>query len=293
MRFLFLTALLCLFLYIPIVPLADGGLTLSLVEAKGLVPCGGTGESPCNACHAMGMVNSLISYMFTIITFLAVMVIMYAGVKLVTSQGNASEWEEAKGMMTNMIVGFVIVLSAWLVVDTLMKMLIDTKVVPGMWNELDTSSCDAPLQFNAGDKTTGGAKPAGGGAQVQAGCPTCVAVTGVQCKNKASCTVSADYASKLNSLSSAFGEDLVVAEAYPPTRTHKASCHTNGTCTDIVFEDRKFTTTRITEFQNAAAKQGMRAVFEPGPGGSCSGISNCLDNSKTGATGDHFSLYLE
>jgi hypothetical protein len=105
--------------------------------------------------------------------------------------------------------------------------------------------------------------------------------------------VSADYAAKLNSLSSASGEDLVVAEAYPPTRTHKASCHTNGTCTDIVFEDRKFTTERITAFQDAAAKQGMRAVFEPGPGGSCSGISNCLEYSKTSATADHFSLYIQ
>jgi hypothetical protein len=171
MRFLLVTFVLSLFLCLPIVPFADGGLTLSLVEAKGLVPCGGPlPEVPCNACHAMGMVNSLISYMFTIITFLAVMVIMYAGVKLVTSQGNASEWEEAKGMMTNMIVGFVIVLSAWLVVDTLMKMLLSDKVIePGMWNQLDTKSCDAPLQFNAEDKAAGGTKPAGGGSPAGTG----------------------------------------------------------------------------------------------------------------------------
>ncbi|MTV47231.1 hypothetical protein, partial [Streptococcus pneumoniae] len=51
-----------------------------------------------------------------------------------------------------------------------MKMLLSDKVIePGMWNQLDTKSCDAPLQFNAGDKAAGGAKPAGGGSQAQAG----------------------------------------------------------------------------------------------------------------------------
>jgi hypothetical protein len=168
MRFLLVTFVLSLFLYLPIVPLVDGGMTVALVDAAGLVPCGEKGN-PCNACHAMGMVNSLISYMFTIITFLAVMVIMYAGVKLVTSQGNASEWEEAKGMLTNMIVGFVIVLSAWLVVDTLMKMLIDTKVVPGMWNQLDTKSCDAPAQPKGGAQTAADGKPTSSGAPAGTG----------------------------------------------------------------------------------------------------------------------------
>ena len=150
MKFLFLAMILCVLLYLPIVPVTDGGLTAALVEAKGLVPCGGGGdEQPCNACHAMTMVNGLISYLFTIVAFLAVMVMMYAGVKLVTSQGNASAWEEAKGMLTNVIVGFVIVLAAWLVVDTLMKMLLDPKVIePGMWNSLSSDSCNAPLNFN-------------------------------------------------------------------------------------------------------------------------------------------------
>lgn len=140
-----MTFVLSLFLYLPIVPIADGGMVVLLADAKGLVPCGGPSpEVPCNACHAMTMVNGLISYLFTIVTFLAVMVMMYAGFKLVTSQGNASEWEEAKGMLTNIIVGFVIVLSAWLVVDTIMKGLLDSKAGFGTWNELSNDSCTPP-----------------------------------------------------------------------------------------------------------------------------------------------------
>ena len=161
MRFLFVTLLVSVFLYLPIVPIVDGGMTVALTDAAGLVPCGEKGN-PCNACHAMGMVNNLISYLFTIITFLAVMVIMYAGVKLVTSQGNASEWEEAKGMMTNMIVGFVIVLSAWLVVDTLMKMLLSDEVIkPGMWNKLDGGCGTGTANKNATNEFTGGKKKPG------------------------------------------------------------------------------------------------------------------------------------
>jgi Na+-driven multidrug efflux pump len=142
MRFLFITAFMSLFLFLPILPGVDGGMTAALVDAKGLVPCGGTGESPCNACHAMALANELISFLFTILALLAVMVMMYAGVKLVISQGNSHEWEEAKGMLTNVIIGFVIVLSAWLIVDTIMKMLVDPNVIEvGMWNSFDSSEC--------------------------------------------------------------------------------------------------------------------------------------------------------
>ncbi|MFM2381785.1 MAG: hypothetical protein RLZZ76_552 [Candidatus Parcubacteria bacterium] len=128
-------------LSLPVVPVGDGGMTLALVEAEGLVPCGEVGN-PCNACDAIVMVDGLLSFLFTLLAFLAVIVMMYAGAKLVMSQGNSHEWEEAKGMLTNVIVGFVIVLAAWLVVDTLMKMLLDPDVIEvGMWNTLKGGEC--------------------------------------------------------------------------------------------------------------------------------------------------------
>jgi hypothetical protein len=153
MRFLFAIVIFSLFLYIPLMPVAGEGFTFALTEAAGLVPCGGEGEALCDACAATAMVNGLINWLFGILALLAVMVMMYAGVRLVTSQGNTSQWEEAKGMLTNLIIGFVIVLAAWLIVDTLMKMLLSDDVIkPGMWNTLSADCGRAPSNTFGGPK---------------------------------------------------------------------------------------------------------------------------------------------
>ena len=115
--------------------------------SAGLVTCDGSIASPCDFCAFMTMVNELIKWLFTILTLLAVMMMMYAGFKLVVSQGNSSAWGEAKGMLTNIIVGFVIVLAAWLIVDTLMKMLADSSAGLGMWNTLICGSTSANTSF--------------------------------------------------------------------------------------------------------------------------------------------------
>lgn len=44
-----------------------------------------------------------------------------AGIKLVTSGGNTSAVESAKKQMTNAFVGIIIVLGAWLLIDTILK----------------------------------------------------------------------------------------------------------------------------------------------------------------------------
>ena len=57
-----------------------------------------------------------------------------------TSAGNAGALERAKGMMTNVVIGFIIVLSAWLIIDTVIKTLVDeTKF--GVSHEIDPEMC--------------------------------------------------------------------------------------------------------------------------------------------------------
>ena len=111
-------------------------LPFSAFADKGLVTCDGV-SIVCNACTFISMVNGLVQWLFTILALLAVMMMVYAGFKLVVSQGNSHAWGEAKGMLTNVIVGFVIVLSAWLIVDTLIKMLASSNSGLGMWNSLE------------------------------------------------------------------------------------------------------------------------------------------------------------
>lgn len=246
--------------------------------AQGLVPqCGAS----CDWCHFMELVNNLVEWLIVMLSIVAVIGLVIAGFRLVTSGGNTSAWEGAKSMFTSVVVGIIIVLAAWLMVDTVLRMLTGSGI-----NGWLPDDCGGALNAAPGDDEDGG-----GGIEVGSrDCPTCAQIEGVSCKNANSCQVTETYASRLSGLSSA---DIEITEAWPPTRTHQAACHQNGTCTDVVFADRNFTTERVREFQELAERNGFRAVYEPGAGGSCAGVNDCLPHSTTRSTADHFSLYLD
>ena len=252
-------------------------------QAGGLVPCSGP---ECNTCHVVAMANNVMNWLITFLSVIAVIGFVISGFQLVTSQGNPGAMSAAKARFTNVVIGIVLVLASWLIVDTLMLGLTGTGME--IWGTVECKASQIETDSTGNNPGADQSTNFPG----TTGCPTCAKVNGIACKSENSCTVSSEYAMKLNELSANSGESLLITEAYPPTRVHQATCHTNGTCTDIVFSDRNFTPERITAFQQAAAQSGMRAVYEPGPGGSCSGITNCLPNSTTKSSGDHFSLYM-
>lgn len=113
-------------------------------EDTGLVTCKGP---DCNFCSFVVMVNNLIEWLVGFLTLAAVLALVYAGFKLVVSGGDQGAMTDAKKMITNIIIGFVIVLSAWLIVDTLMKALLDPNLTDsegnkfGVWNQIKSNQC--------------------------------------------------------------------------------------------------------------------------------------------------------
>lgn len=104
-------------------------------QAAGLVPCGGPTEEPCQTCDVVKLANGVIGWLVLILGVIAAIVIVMAGIKLVMSGGNQSSMQAAKSMMTNMIIGYVIVLGGWLLIDFGMKTLLDAGSF-GVWNEI-------------------------------------------------------------------------------------------------------------------------------------------------------------
>lgn len=108
-------------------------------DPGGLVTCTG---ADCNLCTFILMVGVIINWLFGFLVLAAVLVLVFAGFKLVVSAGNPSAMEDAKKMATNVVIGLVIVMSAWLIVDTMMKALLDPNLEDGSgkkfgpWNEL-------------------------------------------------------------------------------------------------------------------------------------------------------------
>jgi hypothetical protein len=108
-------------LLVPVVFSLDQGLVPSEATAAGLVPCGGNGEPACQSCHVITLANNVITWLITFLSVVAVMAIVYNGFQLVTSQGDTSRWTNAKKMFVNIVIGIILILAAWLIVDTILK----------------------------------------------------------------------------------------------------------------------------------------------------------------------------
>lgn len=115
--------------YLFVVPISVG--------ASGLVPaCGGAGEPGCQACYVVELVNNVVTWLVMILGVIAAILIVVSGVRLVVSGGNVGAMEEAKRSMTNLIIGYLIVLSAWLALDYGLKVLLIGDGAFGVWNEV-------------------------------------------------------------------------------------------------------------------------------------------------------------
>ncbi len=116
-----------------------------------LVPCGndvnGNGivdaSEQCQACDAVELVQNIINFLVYIASFLAVLIFSWAGLIYVTAAGNPGKLGKAHQMFTDVLLGFIVVLAGWLVIDTVMKSLFvgsnldtSTRQTFGPWNEI-------------------------------------------------------------------------------------------------------------------------------------------------------------
>lgn len=106
-----------------------------LLLAQGLVPCGNDGQPGCQLCYAVVLVDNIISWLVGVLFVIAAIIFVVAGFQLVTSGGDVSRKEAAKKKFTNTIIGFVIVLAGWLLIDTGMKALLPAQSY-GVWNQI-------------------------------------------------------------------------------------------------------------------------------------------------------------
>lgn len=129
----------------------------------GMIPCGGTNDDgslqkPCQACHVVQLGNKLLEWFIMTMASVIALIFAWAGMQMVMSAGNTEGISHAKAMMTNSIIGLIILLSAWLVIDTIMKIVIkgnpDADARLGVWH---TIKCVKQPEITSDpDKGTGG-----------------------------------------------------------------------------------------------------------------------------------------
>lgn len=98
-----------------------------------------------NQCAAgwgliMVVINNIISLGITLaIVFVAPLMIAYAGFLFVVNPVNAGGKAKAKSILLNTVVGIVIALAGWMIVDAVMAVLYDRNTVGETWSQLITT----------------------------------------------------------------------------------------------------------------------------------------------------------
>jgi hypothetical protein len=103
-------------------------------EWLGLIPCGNTEQGPCTLCHFFVMFQNIMKWGLDIIFILAVLIIFIAGIVYIISSGNPGLMGKTKQMITLAISGIVIVLLAWIIINTTLYVLGATDI-RGRWIE--------------------------------------------------------------------------------------------------------------------------------------------------------------
>ncbi len=150
-----------------------------LVHAASIPFFGPIIDNKLQECAALGwgavmiVVNNIIRLLITLtIVFVAPLMIAYAGFLLVVNPVNPSGKEKARKMILNLIIGLIIALAAWLIVDAIMATLYNGAF--GSWYNIITTGGQAPClalatQLNPAAAPSLGGAPAFPGSPLGAG----------------------------------------------------------------------------------------------------------------------------
>jgi len=118
-------ALFCFILAIPLV-------TSAALPDK-IVPCNGV---DCDVCDIAKLAQNTLNAGIYIAIFLSAILFAWAGWKYVTAGGESGKVKSAREIFTNVLIGLIIILAGWLVVDTIMKTFVSESATLGPWNEI-------------------------------------------------------------------------------------------------------------------------------------------------------------
>ena len=95
--------------------------------AMEIVPCGNPGQPDCDFNQLLKLGNNVIRFCIITGTSVFSIMFMYAGFEYLTAMGDTGKISKAHTYFWNAIIGFVIMLSAWLLVDFILTVLVKAK----------------------------------------------------------------------------------------------------------------------------------------------------------------------
>jgi len=226
--------------------------------AQGLVKCGNPGQPACNLCSLLELVKTLINYVITLAFAFTGLFITWGAFVIMTAGGGSERVQEGKKIVTAAVIGLVIMLSAWLILGTVIQILTGspsklpwtqiqcTIPAPRAGAPIDSSSTAVSEQAardqlaKAGISVNKGACPAGSSYQsVSGGCTSMAGIqsstldSAVQLKKDCGCNLNITGAAELghatgvashasgNKLDFSLNPDLTryIQQSFPPIAT--------------------------------------------------------------------------
>src|SRR3989344_1386857 len=88
----------------------------------GLVPCYGSAEKPCGFYQFLTLINKVIKFiLFKMVIPIAAIMFAYAGFELITSGGSTEKKSKAKKIFTNVAIGLIVAVAAFLIIQTILS----------------------------------------------------------------------------------------------------------------------------------------------------------------------------
>ena len=117
--------LLAIFIFLPDISMAQ----------EGLVPCGGLDQPECQSCHVPILVKEVFDWLGTVFSIIFPIILVSGGLYLVSSVGAVEAKTKVRRYLSVVIVGYIIFLASWFLVDLGMKMLVNNDTY-SFWGEI-------------------------------------------------------------------------------------------------------------------------------------------------------------
>ena len=159
--------------------------------SKGIVPCGrecvewkdnkpgtvctqaGTGPDgkpidlkdaqPCGICHFFIMIQRVLNGISIVLFIWVVLYVVIGGITILTAAGSAEQISKGKKMITYAIIGVVIALSSWIIINETMLLLVGEYkkegVMPWPWDKIECSIGEIPVLPQGDDGGNGWGPP--------------------------------------------------------------------------------------------------------------------------------------
>ena len=140
------------------------------VGAAGLVPCGGPNEKACEVCDLLVLVQNVLEFALNMAFLIIIGFVVYGGFRWIFSLGKEENLKAGQQIITNAIIGLIIILTAWIIVNTVFWTIkqMGGDDYTGTWFHIECSEFDI-FDFNVpetpnNDDSGGGGGGGGGGA---------------------------------------------------------------------------------------------------------------------------------